>query len=384
MSDPNPQNLPSGEPAYVWVSCTPGRPGRECPIPSSVRRSEQGWFTGHFHYRPKPRIVNGVFDPGPFELETVDVSILEPQPHSLSELILQGDLEEARKALYSGAELNVWDEFRGLPLFEAIDHGYSDFAEELLAAGADPKLTGPDGQTSLMTAALRCNVRIAKILLDHGVPVNASLVTGETALALASRQCPDGAIVRFLLDAGADPNANADKGFTALMGAASNQQTPRPVQPDAPKGEVVLATLSKPTFSPLARQANVEGEVIVDVTVRQDGRAEATVIKGQAMLRQSAIDSAMQSRFECRGCSAPLSYTLVYTFKRTSVSSCCDGIGIPVKVEQEPQSYDERGRPQTRVTVSADKICLCDPSFTVPKKVRSLKCLFLWKCSARG
>ena len=45
----------------------------------------------------------------------------------------------------------------------------------------------------------------------------------------------------------------------------------------ATKGEVVLASLSKPTFSPLARQANVEGEVIVDVTVRQDGSTEATV-----------------------------------------------------------------------------------------------------------
>jgi hypothetical protein len=171
----------------------------------------------------------------------------------------------------------------------------------------------------------------------------------------------------------------------AVLGSRSlAQQTPRPVQLDALKGEVVLATLSKPTFSPLARLANVEGEVIVDVIVGQDGGAEATVIQGQAMLRQSALDSAMQSRFECRGCSAPLSYTLVYTFKRTSVASCCEGMATPVKVEQERQSYDERGRPQTRITVSAEKICLCDPSFTVTKKGRSLKCLYLWKCSARG
>jgi hypothetical protein len=162
------------------------------------------------------------------------------------------------------------------------------------------------------------------------------------------------------------------------------QQTPHPVQSDATKGEVVLASLSKPTFSPLARQANVEGEVIVDVTVRQDGSAEATVLKGHPLLKQAALDSALQSRFECRLCSAPLSYRLVYTFKRTSEGNCCDGMGAPVRVEQEPQSYDEHGRPQTRVTISAEKICLCDPSFTVTKKVRSLKCLYLWKCSTRG
>jgi hypothetical protein len=162
------------------------------------------------------------------------------------------------------------------------------------------------------------------------------------------------------------------------------QQSPHPVQSDVAKGDVVLASLSRPTFSALARQANVEGEVIVDVTVRQDGSTEATVVKGHPLLKQAALDSAMKSRFECRVCSAPLSYTLVYTFKRTSEGSCCDGIGAAVKVEQEPQSYDERGRPQTRVTISAEKICLCDPSFTVTKKVRSLKCLYLWRCSSRG
>jgi hypothetical protein len=169
-----------------------------------------------------------------------------------------------------------------------------------------------------------------------------------------------------------------------LEASSLPQQTPHPVQSDATKGEVVLAALSKPTFSPLARQANVEGEVIVDVTVRPDGSTEATVVKGHPLLKQAALDSAMQSRFECRVCSAPLSYTLVYSFKRTSEGSCCNGMGTPVKVEQEPQSYDERGRPQTRVTISAEKICLCDPSFTVTKKARSLRCLYLWKCSTRG
>jgi hypothetical protein len=162
------------------------------------------------------------------------------------------------------------------------------------------------------------------------------------------------------------------------------QQTPHPVQADVTKGEVVLASLSKPTFSPLARQANVEGEVIVDVTVRQDGSTEARVVEGHPLLKQAALDSAMQSRFECRVYSAPLSYTLIYIFKRTSEGSCCGGMGAPVEVEQEPQSYDEQGRPQTRVTISAEKICLCDPSPTVTKKVRSLKCFYLWKCSTRG
>jgi hypothetical protein len=165
--------------------------------------------------------------------------------------------------------------------------------------------------------------------------------------------------------------------------AVLEAQTPQPVRSEAAKGEVVLTSLSKPTFSPLARQANVEGDVVVDVTVGQDGTTKATVVKGHPLLRQSALDSAVQSRFECRLCSAPSSYTLVYTFKRTSEGSCCYGMGAPINVVQEPQSYDEQGRPQTRVIISAEKICLCDPSPTITKKVRSPRCLYLWKCSTQ-
>ena len=165
--------------------------------------------------------------------------------------------------------------------------------------------------------------------------------------------------------------------------AVAAAQNPQPVQPRATNGAVALTSLSKPVLSPLARQANVEGEVIVNVTVREDGSTDATVVKGHPLLKQSALDSAMQSRFECRACSSPLSYTLIYTFKRTSEGSCCDGIGAPVNVEQEPQSYDEQHRPQTRVVISAEKSCICDPAATITKKVRSPKCFYLWKCSTR-
>ena len=80
----------------------------------------------------------------------------------------------------------------------------------------------------------------------------------------------------------------------AVLGARSiAQQTSHPMQSDATKGEVVLTSLSKPGFSPLARQANVEGEVIGEVIVRQDGGTEATVVKGHPMLKQVALDSAM-------------------------------------------------------------------------------------------
>ncbi len=79
-------------------------------------------------------------------------------------------------------------------------------------------------------------------------------------------------------------------------------------------GEAVLVTLATPVFSPLARQANVEGDVVVAVTVHPDGTADATVVSGNPLLKRSALDSAMQSKFECHHCTASVSYSLLYKF----------------------------------------------------------------------
>jgi hypothetical protein len=156
-------------------------------------------------------------------------------------------------------------------------------------------------------------------------------------------------------------------------------------QPVSSQGQAVLVALSKPTISPQARMTNVEGTVILSVTIQPDGTSEATFVSGPALLKQAALDSATQSRFECRLCSSPLSYRLVYDFKRTSEGSCCDGISAPVQVDQQPQSQDERGHPQTLIEVSTERFCFCDPGPTITKRVRrSLKCFYLWKCSVRG
>ena len=120
-----------------------------------------------------------------------------------------------------------------------------------------------------------------------------------------------------------------------LVGLAFGQATSN--------GVAVLQTLYPPTIPPLARVANVEGEVTVHVTVHPDGRTEASVLAGHPMLKQAAIDSATQSHFECSGCREPVTYSLVYVFKRTSGGDCCSGLANPVSVEQMPESLDPEG-----------------------------------------
>jgi TonB family protein len=151
-----------------------------------------------------------------------------------------------------------------------------------------------------------------------------------------------------------------------------------------PKAEAVLVSFSKPAYPLLARQANIWGEVIVAVTVRPDGTSEAVVVSGHPMLKQAALDSATQSHFECRSCSVPVTYSLVYSFKQTEEGNCCDALSVPAKVEQELQATDRQGTSQTRVTISAEHGCLCDPSFvTTKRKARSWRCLYLWQCSTK-
>jgi Ankyrin repeats (3 copies) len=219
LSDPKPQNMPDGSPAYVWFYCSP-KHEQQINNPIGYRVSVYGWFTGYFHFVPEPHIVNGAFNPGNLQFEATEVSIPQQQPLTLAEAIRKGDLEKVRKILHSAAELNVRDEYQSLPLFEAIRSGRADIAQELLAGGADPKLTESDGSTALMAAARHGGLSIAEALLEHGVSVNATNTDGETALIVAPQKGSDGMMVQLLLDAGAGPNAKTAKGMTALIAAA--------------------------------------------------------------------------------------------------------------------------------------------------------------------
>jgi ankyrin repeat protein len=89
---------------------------------------------------------------------------------------------------------------------EAIRKGRTEAASVLVKRGADVNRPNKHGFTALVFASF----------------------TGPTILAMAGRstelsiQASDGQVemVRLLLDAGADPSASTDDGFTALMAAS--------------------------------------------------------------------------------------------------------------------------------------------------------------------
>ena len=150
----------------------------------------------------------------------------------------------------------------------------------------------------------------------------------------------------------------------------------------SPQNGVVLTKLVQPTYPPLARATRTTGDVDLLVTVRQDGAVDSVVVlSGHPLLKESTVTSAQQSQFECRGCSEQLTkYRLVYTFEIEGECECEPKESQSNKKEPE-RAYPRISDAQHRVTIVAQILCTCDPAPTT--KVRSLRCLYLWKCGSK-
>ena len=111
---------------------------------------------------------------------------------------------------------------------------------------------------------------------------------------------------------------------------------------------IVLAKLSPPIYPPLARTARIIGDVQIELSIRRDGSIESTkVVSGHPLLKYAALDSAQKSIFDCHNCRADgNTYALTYSFRFRDDKFPCG------KVEIDKEWH-----------------------------VRSLNCLYLWKCT---
>jgi Ankyrin repeats (3 copies) len=103
-------------------------------------------------------------------------------------------------------------------LLSAIKANDADKALQLLQQGASPDAVDPRyGYTALMLAVRLNNREIVTALLQAGADVNARAKDGWTAL-MFSANCGDAGvgIAEMLLKAGADPKARHNNGYSAL------------------------------------------------------------------------------------------------------------------------------------------------------------------------
>ena len=158
--------------------------------------------------------------------------------NALSDAALRGDALTARKLLDGGADPNARDELGSTPLMNAVsmtarrDTG-GDFlatAKLLLERGADPNLTNPAGRTALLDATVGYASEsgivlvpepLVELLLRAGADVDAQASDGTTALhQVAGQFASQPRLIRMLLDHGARQNLADKEGRTALMRAA--------------------------------------------------------------------------------------------------------------------------------------------------------------------
>jgi ankyrin repeat protein len=109
-------------------------------------------------------------------------------------------------------------------IFEAAASGQVERARSLLAEHPDlANAFATDGFTPLGLACFFGHKRVAEILLAHGAAVNLPSNNEMKVMPLHSAAAGrHTAIVRLLLEHGADPNARQRSAFTALHSAAHN------------------------------------------------------------------------------------------------------------------------------------------------------------------
>jgi ankyrin repeat protein len=110
-----------------------------------------------------------------------------------------------------------------LDIFEASTVGKTARVEELADGGADLRAKSPDGFTPLHLAAFFGQTATAAALLSRGAPVD---IVSENDLGVHPLNSAvaggHSAIVRLLLEHGADPDAPERAGYTPLHASAEN------------------------------------------------------------------------------------------------------------------------------------------------------------------
>jgi ankyrin repeat protein len=139
---------------------------------------------------------------------------------------IHGYLQVVELLLTSGADGNAGDYDTGrTPLHYAIlhaDENSEQFIRRLLKEGVNINAGAKNGSTALHFAASLGHLEIAKLLVESGAEINAVDNAGRTPLHLAAegrnpaRPNLQTAIVKYLVEKGADTKIKAANGLTAI------------------------------------------------------------------------------------------------------------------------------------------------------------------------
>jgi hypothetical protein len=132
------------------------------------------------------------------------------------------DLDEVRRLIAAGEDVNRAEDDDTTPLFLAVKYGNLEMVRLLIDFGAKVNVRNDEKQTPLMMLDEDASLELVELLLRNGAKVNRVAENGDTALIRAAREAkPE--VLHALIDAGAELDAQNDEGVTALMNAADNE-----------------------------------------------------------------------------------------------------------------------------------------------------------------
>jgi len=149
------------------------------------------------------------------------------------------------------------------------------------------------------------------------------------------------------------------------------------------QGGVVITKLFQPIYPPLAKQTRVTGDVEITLEISRDGSVEsATVVSGHPLLQQAALDSSRRSQFECKNCAEGVhTFQVLYSFQLGPTRYCAEGPQT-TKSDEKQETYPRVTESQNHISIIDQPVGTCDLGID-RRKVRSAKCLYLWKCGSQ-
>lgn len=296
----------------------------KCVVPGDLPAHGSYIKLADQNYEPRPDLASPDQIVTQEKLEKWLAEGADPQ-QELANALIANDHERIKFLVSQGADVNKPDLNGWTPLTSAARQRHDKTIDLLVELGADPNKTDGNGVTPLAAALMRDHVASIETLIDHGADLevpgqqnfrplalaiadkkyeaakalmeggaDVSISSGDEGLTplmiVAAQTGPaEGSIflpgstrptdlAKKLIERGANVNAQADNGMTALMIAATNNS--------APMIGLLMDAGSDPTIK------NDRGMTAEDVAKLNDNQEAAQAIRVLSLTRASAPQAA--------------------------------------------------------------------------------------------
>lgn len=130
-----------------------------------------------------------------------------------------------------------------------------------------------------------------------------------------------------------------------------------------------------PAYPRSAQIVHIMGPVTVEFTLEPNNAVAIKKSTGHPLLVPAADETIKTSKLHCVNCADGVA-TFAVVFNFTFAEHDCD------EAEENPPS-SARLESSTRVSLIAEPVCTSDPRVVTTRryrKVRSIQCLYLWRC----